>query len=112
MLCTFRKVLISAPGLLKSFREEGLWDLIFSEKFFYFGSSVDYMHQIIHATWNDRLIDAPKSTNSESFNEIDVNILQAEAISFLEFAATLIENSNNLVSKFSPALTKILLSLF
>ena len=70
------------------------------------------MHQIIHETWNDRLIDAPKSTNPESFNEIDVNILQAEAISFLEFAATLNENSNNLVSKFSPALTKILLSLF
>ncbi|RLM79604.1 BEACH domain-containing protein B [Panicum miliaceum] len=96
MLCTFRKVLISAPALLKSFREEGLWDLIFSEKFFYFGSSVDYMHQIIQETWNDQLIDAPKSTDSESLNEIDVNILQAEAISFLEFAATLNENSNNL----------------
>ncbi|RLN08296.1 BEACH domain-containing protein B [Panicum miliaceum] len=96
MLCTFTKVLISAPALLKSFREEGLWDLIFSEKFFYFGSSVDYMHQIIHETWNDQLIDAPKSTDSESLNEINVNILQAEAISFLEFAATLNENSNNL----------------
>ncbi|PUZ74193.1 hypothetical protein GQ55_1G045900 [Panicum hallii var. hallii] len=96
MLCTFRKVLISAPALLKSFREEGLWDLIFSEKFFYFGSSVDYMHQIIQEAWNDQLIDAPKSTDSESLNEIDVNILQAEAISFLEFAATLNENSNNL----------------
>jgi len=70
------------------------------------------MHQIIHETWNDQLIDAPKSSDSESVNEIDVNILQAEAISFLEFAATLNENSNNLVSKFSPALTKILLSLF
>ena len=66
------------------------------------------MDQIIHETWNDQLIDAPKSSDSESVNEIDVNILQAEAISFLEFAATLIENSNNLVSKFSPALTKIL----
>uniref|UniRef100_K3YP63 BEACH domain-containing protein B n=1 Tax=Setaria italica TaxID=4555 RepID=K3YP63_SETIT len=96
MLCTFRKVLISAPALLKSFREEGLWDLIFSEKFFYFGSSVNYIHQIIHETWNDQLIDAPKSTDSKSFNETDVNILQAEAISFLEFAATLNENSNNL----------------
>jgi hypothetical protein len=70
------------------------------------------MNQIIQEAWNDQLIDAPKSTDSESLNEIDVNILQAEAISFLEFAATLNENSNNLVSKFSPALAKILLSLF
>ncbi|XP_066329470.1 BEACH domain-containing protein B-like isoform X1 [Miscanthus floridulus] len=90
MLCTFRKVLISAPALLKSFREEGLWDLIFSENFFYFGSSLDYIQQ------NDQLIDAPKSIDSKSFNETDVNVLQAEAISFLEFAATLNENSNNL----------------
>ncbi|XP_023157987.1 BEACH domain-containing protein B isoform X1 [Zea mays] len=90
MLCTFRKVLISAPALLKSFREEGLWDLIFSEKFFYFGSSLDYIQQ------NDQLIDAPKSIDSKSFSETDVNVLQAEAISFLEFAATLNENSNNL----------------
>ncbi|KAL6629117.1 hypothetical protein ACP70R_028882 [Stipagrostis hirtigluma subsp. patula] len=96
MLCTFRKVLISAPALLKSFREEGLWDLIFSEKFFYFGSSVDYIHQIIHETWNDHLTDASESTDSKSFNRADVNILQAEAISFLEFAATLNDNTNNL----------------
>ncbi|CAD6251786.1 unnamed protein product [Miscanthus lutarioriparius] len=90
MLCTFRKVLISAPALLKSFREEGLWDLIFSEKFFYFGSSLDYIQQ------NDQLNDAPKSIDSKRFSETDVNVLQAEAISFLEFAATLNENSNNL----------------
>lgn len=105
MLCTFRKVLISAPTLLKSFREEGLWDLIFSDKFFYFGSSVSYIHQIIHEAWNDQLIDAPKSTDSKSFNETDVNILQAEAISFLEFAATLNENSNNLVLRIFSCLS-------
>ncbi|KAL6888469.1 hypothetical protein ACP4OV_009495 [Aristida adscensionis] len=96
MLCTFRKVLMSAPALLKSFREEGLWDLIFSEKFFYFGSSMDCIHQIIHETWNGHFIDASGSVDSKSFNQADVNILQAEAISFLEFAATLTENTNNL----------------
>lgn len=106
VLCTFRKLLISAPALLKSFREEGLWDLIFSEKFFYFGSSLDYIQE------NDQLIDAPKSINSKSFSVADVNVLQAEAISFLEFAATLNENSNNLVSQFSPALAKLLLLLY
>ncbi|GJM90279.1 hypothetical protein PR202_ga06543 [Eleusine coracana subsp. coracana] len=104
MLCTFRKVLISAPALLKSFREEGLWDLIFSEKFFYFGSPVDYINPIIHETQNDHFIDASESTGSKSINQADASILQAEAISFLEFAATLNENSNNLVSKLSPSL--------
>lgn len=99
ILCTFRKVLLSAPALLKSFREEGLWDLIFSEKFFYFGSPVDYINPIIHETWNDQFIDASESTGSKSINQADASILQAEAISFLEFAATLNENSNNLVSK-------------
>lgn len=108
MLCTFRKVLISAPDLLKSFRAEGLWDLMFSEKVFYFGSSVEYIHQIVRETQNDHFIDATKSTGSKSFNQDDVNILQAEAISFLEFAAILNENTNNLVSKISPALPKML----
>ncbi|TVU00170.1 hypothetical protein EJB05_54428 [Eragrostis curvula] len=96
MLCTFRKVLISAPALLKSFREEGLWDLVFSEKFFYFGPPVDYINPIIQETWSDQLIDAPESTGSKSSNQVGASILQVEAISFLEFAATLNENSNNL----------------
>jgi hypothetical protein len=96
MLCTFRKVLISAPVLLKSFREEGLWDLIFSEKFFYFGSSEECIHHIVGDTQSDHLIDATESTGSKS-NLADVNVLQSEAISFLEFAATLNENTNNLV---------------
>nr|BAD25221.1 putative LvsC [Oryza sativa Japonica Group] len=52
-----RKVLISVPALLKSFRAEA---------------------------------------GSKGLNQADVNILQAEAISFLEFAATINENTNNL----------------
>jgi hypothetical protein len=101
MLCTFRKVLISSPALLKSFREEGLWNLIFSEKFFYFGSPAGYINLIIHEKWNDQFIDASESTGSKSID-------QAEVISFLEFAATLSENSNNLVSKFSLSLAMML----
>ncbi|XBI45636.1 hypothetical protein VPH35_110081 [Triticum aestivum] len=97
MLSTFRKVLISAPVLLKSFREEGLWDLIFSEKIFYFGSSLECIHQIVGETetQTDHFTDAAESTGYKS-NLPDVNILQSEAISFLEFAATLNENTNNL----------------
>ena len=110
MLCTFRKVLISAPVLLKSFREEGLWDLIFSEKFFYFGSSVECIHQIVGDTQSDHFVDATESNGSKS-NLADVNILQSEAISFLEFAATLNENTNNLVFRNSSSLPKMLLIL-
>uniref|UniRef100_M8C0E6 BEACH domain-containing protein lvsC n=1 Tax=Aegilops tauschii TaxID=37682 RepID=M8C0E6_AEGTA len=97
MLSTFKKVLISAPVLLKSFREEGLWDLIFSEKIFYFGSSLECIHQIVGETetQTDHFTDAAESTGYKS-NLPDVNILQSEAISFLEFAATLNENTNNL----------------
>lgn len=108
MLCTFRKVLISSPALLKSFREEGLWNLIFSEKFFYFGSPAGYISPIIHEKWNDQFIDASESTGFKSIDQADASILQAEAISFLEFAATLSENSNNLVSKFSLSLAMML----
>uniref|UniRef100_J3L9U4 BEACH domain-containing protein n=2 Tax=Oryza brachyantha TaxID=4533 RepID=J3L9U4_ORYBR len=94
ILCTFRKVLILVPALLKSFRAEGLWGLIFSEKFFYFGSSMEYIHHIVGDAQNDHFIDATDSAGSKA--QADVNILQAEAISFLEFAATLNENTNNL----------------
>lgn len=112
MLSTFRKVLISAPVLLKSFREEGLWDLIFSEKIFYFGSSVEFIHQIIGETetQTDHFTDATESTGSKS-DLPDVNILQSEAISFLEFAATLNENTNNLVSEIYPSSHNMLLIL-
>uniref|UniRef100_A0A0D9VCI8 BEACH domain-containing protein B n=1 Tax=Leersia perrieri TaxID=77586 RepID=A0A0D9VCI8_9ORYZ len=91
ILCTFRKVLISVPALLKSFRAEGLWNLIFSEKFFYFGSSMESIHHIVRDTQN-----ATGPAGSQGLNLADINILQSEAISFLEFAATLNENTNNL----------------
>ncbi|KAL5208035.1 hypothetical protein ABZP36_032470 [Zizania latifolia] len=113
ILCTFRKVLILVPALLKSFRAEGLWSLIFSDNFFYFGSSVEYIHHIVCDTQNE-----PVGSKS-----LDVNILQAEAISFLEFAATLNENTNNLPecsalidvlehSTYDPVLAGIVLKSF
>ncbi|KAL5212760.1 hypothetical protein ABZP36_023607 [Zizania latifolia] len=122
ILCTFRKVLISGPALLKSFRAEGLWSLIFSEKFFYFGSSVEYIHHIVCDTQNDHFIDAAEPAGSKS-HQADVNILQAEAIFFLEFAATLNENTNNLPecsalldmlehSTYDPGLTGTILKSF
>ncbi len=59
---------------------------------------MEYIHHIVCDTQNNHFIDATESAGSKGLNQADVNILQAEAISFLEFAATINENTNNLVS--------------
>lgn len=94
---TFRRVLVLAPALLTAFREEGVWDLIFSEDCFYFGSSAeDIQFHIVTENQNDSVRNNKIATDSESSYRTDVNILHVEAISFLEFAATLNENTYNL----------------
>jgi hypothetical protein len=98
---TFRRVLVLAPALLTAFREEGVWDLIFSEDCFYFGSSAeDIQFHIVTENQNDSVRNNKIATDSESSYRTDVNILHVEAISFLEFAATLNENTYNLVTLF------------
>uniref|UniRef100_A0A0E0GD50 Neurobeachin alpha-solenoid region domain-containing protein n=1 Tax=Oryza nivara TaxID=4536 RepID=A0A0E0GD50_ORYNI len=97
MIRTFRMVLVSKPTLLTAFREEGVWDLIFSENCFYFGSSVEDMQfHIVAEVQNEDINGNTEPTDSESLYLSDVNILQLEAISFLEYAATLNENKYNL----------------
>jgi hypothetical protein len=97
----FKRVLISTPALLPAFREEGVWDLIFSGNFFYFGSSVEGTHfHIVTDIQNGDINSTQISIESESLYCTDVNILQVEAISFLEFAATLNENTYNTVKSF------------
>uniref|UniRef100_A0A0D9WT98 Plastocyanin-like domain-containing protein n=1 Tax=Leersia perrieri TaxID=77586 RepID=A0A0D9WT98_9ORYZ len=98
MIRTFRRVLVSKPSLLTAFREEGVWDLIFSENCFYFGSSVEdiQVHSVTEIETEDAINNNMETTDSESLYLSDVNILQLEAISFLEFAATLSENKYNL----------------
>ncbi|KAJ1260421.1 hypothetical protein BS78_10G231000 [Paspalum vaginatum] len=97
MIRMFKRVLISTPTLLPAFREEGVWDLIFSGNFFYFGSSVQDTHlHMVTDIQNGDVNGDPISTYSESLYRTDVNILQVEAISFLEFAATLNENTYNM----------------
>ncbi|CAD6338666.1 unnamed protein product [Miscanthus lutarioriparius] len=92
----FKRVLISTPALLPAFREEGVWDLIFSGNFFYFGSSVeDTCFHTVTDIQNGDVNSNQISIHSESLYRTDVKILQAEAISFLEFAATLHENTYN-----------------
>ncbi|KAL6873753.1 hypothetical protein ACP4OV_013835 [Aristida adscensionis] len=93
----FRRVLISAPALLTAFRVEGVWDLIFSDNFFYLGSPVEDAHfHIVTENQNGDVNNIKISTDSESSYHTDVNILQVEAISLLELAATLNENAYNM----------------
>nr|XP_029116201.1 BEACH domain-containing protein B isoform X4 [Elaeis guineensis] len=100
ILCAFRKVLVSAPVLLETFREERIWDLIFSEKFFYFRPSLEEVDEEIHAHSDSVLVNSELPSTAESSKDqakpIKVDILQVEAISFLEFVATLSGNTNNL----------------
>ncbi|XP_038988519.1 LOW QUALITY PROTEIN: BEACH domain-containing protein B-like [Phoenix dactylifera] len=100
ILCAFRKVLVSAPALLETFREERIWDLIFSEKFFYFRPSSEEVDAEIDAQGDSVLVKSELPSTTESSKDqakpIKVDILQVEAISFLEFVATLSGNTNNL----------------
>lgn len=101
VLLTFRKVLVLLPTLLDVFRAEGVWDFIFSENLFYFGpTSAD----LIGANCSNLGI---LVSVSEQFSELtciddggestEIDFLQVEAISLLEFAATLSGSSHNLV---------------
>lgn len=100
ILYTFRKILVSSPALLEIFRKEGIWDLIFSENFFYFAPALDdYSGEI--STYPDRvqesfeLYSSSRSSKSQ-VKPTEVEILQMEVISFVEFAATLDGNAHNL----------------
>ncbi|KAG9440194.1 hypothetical protein H6P81_020359 [Aristolochia fimbriata] len=98
ILYTFRKVLVSSPMLLDVFRKEGIWDLIFSEKFFYFRQAREGFNEEIKArAQEDPRNYAIVSPFSETaMNSHEVEIVQMEVVSFVEFAATLNGNKHNL----------------
>ncbi|XP_042508929.1 BEACH domain-containing protein B-like isoform X1 [Macadamia integrifolia] len=100
VLYTFRRVLVSSPALLEVFREEGIWDLIFSENFFYFGPTSDESSgELIKDIEEVPRYSELSSTSSSSMNQVkldDVEILQLEVISFVEFAATFNGSAHNL----------------
>lgn len=95
VLDTFRNLLSSTPTSLKIFHEEGIWDLIFSENFFYFESgSNESAGQIFAFSEKSEISSASRSSGTEEVNEF--NSLQMEVISFVEFAATCNENTQNM----------------
>ncbi|KAH7567643.1 hypothetical protein JRO89_XS07G0111300 [Xanthoceras sorbifolium] len=95
VLNAFRRVLVSSPISLEIFREEGIWDLIFSENFFYFGPALEDFSEEC-CTYNEAY-SLSNSTNSH-IKSSGVEVLQTEVISFVEFAATSIGSVHNLVS--------------
>ncbi|GER40247.1 WD40 and Beach domain-containing protein [Striga asiatica] len=99
VLFAFKKVLLSSPSLVDVFRAEGVWDFIFSENFFYFGPApTEFSRQNI--SWcKVPLVDEEGSTSGsvvDQPNSNQVEILQVEIISFMEFAATLSGSIHNL----------------
>ncbi|XP_062098924.1 BEACH domain-containing protein B isoform X2 [Humulus lupulus] len=99
ILVAFRKVLVEFPLSLDVFREEGIWEFIFSESFFYFGpASEDVSAEF--CTYNESLTkNEAYSISHITDNQpkiYGVQILQRELISFVEFAATLSGSAHNL----------------
>ena len=73
------------------FREEGIWDLIFSENFFYFAA--------ISEEASRAKLDHSSKSSSSMEGQDNLDIFHMEVISFVEFTATLNGNKHNLVWK-------------
>ncbi|OIW14558.1 hypothetical protein TanjilG_14944 [Lupinus angustifolius] len=102
VLNAFRNLLSSSSMTLEIFREEGIWDLIFSENFFYFESSSDEFTGLTLAYNEEKseILSASGST-SNTAGVIEVNSLQMEVISFVELAATAKGNAHNTIIPYS-----------
>ncbi|QHN94309.1 BEACH domain-containing protein B [Arachis hypogaea] len=120
VLNAFRDILSSSPLLLEIFREEGIWNLVFSENFFYFESvSDESARQILDNDEDSEILSAPSSVSNMA--EVSgVNNLQLEIISFVEFAATSSGNAHNMAemsamldalehSAYNPEIASVLL---
>mgnify|MGYP006889250761 FL=1 len=87
----------ASPGILSLFHEEGLWDVMFSEHFFYFEMSSNI------SVDGRRLSDAQVLYSSGIFDHgdheeiIDSEPLRLEVISFVELAATANSSYDNAV---------------
>ncbi|XP_057974811.1 BEACH domain-containing protein B isoform X2 [Malania oleifera] len=100
VLCAFRKVLLSSPVLIEVFREEGIWDLFFSENFFYFQPALEefsgegWLHSVGSLRKSEVYSTSSCTSSQEKASEIET--LQMEVISFVEFAATFNGSAHNL----------------
>uniref|UniRef100_A0A7N0VH18 BEACH domain-containing protein B n=1 Tax=Kalanchoe fedtschenkoi TaxID=63787 RepID=A0A7N0VH18_KALFE len=98
-LGAFQALLALSPFLLEVLREEGLWDLIFSENFFYFGPTLEESldeHSAFREGSKRKLEVTYSFTFSGNVKAHDFENLQADIISFVEFAATSNGSAHNL----------------
>ncbi|PIN12837.1 Conserved WD40 repeat-containing protein [Handroanthus impetiginosus] len=100
VLFAFKKILVSSPSLVDVFRVEGVWDFIFSENFFYFGSApAEFSGENcsrIHIPVMDDEGYCGSSSIEYGVQTKEGETLQVEVISFMEFAATISGSSHNL----------------
>ncbi|CAN6454099.1 unnamed protein product [Victoria cruziana] len=99
ILYTFRKLLASSPVLLEIFRAEGVWDLLFSENFFYFGLASEEAKENFSFCEQGRKYLGETLTFDCSGNlmEADESVtLPMGVVSLVEYAATLSINLHNL----------------
>ncbi|KAK4792509.1 hypothetical protein SAY86_022944 [Trapa natans] len=99
MLNTFRKILTSSPAYLEMLRDEGIWDLLFSENFFYFGPAFDESSGDCCSSnkeFSGRFDTRSSSDCLDPLKASGPELLQLDIISFVELAATSIECAHNL----------------
>ncbi|XP_050379175.1 BEACH domain-containing protein B isoform X2 [Argentina anserina] len=90
VLNAFRIVLDSFPSSLSVFREEKIWELIFSENFFYFGPAPEDLSRESSTCIESLRKHEILSSSSDIINQARVcgiEVLQMDVISFLEFVA-------------------------
>nr|GLL18344.1 BEACH domain-containing protein B isoform X1 [Ipomoea trifida] len=100
VLSAFKTILIFSPSLVDVFRAEGAWDFLFSENFFYFDpasgefSGHDGSNYEIPLFSNEQKYASNCTGSSINLNEVEA--IQREVISFMEFVATSSGSSHNL----------------
>lgn len=99
--------------LLEVFRDEGIWDLIFSEHFFYFGPSLDESSEGYSLGHEDACgnLSSSSSCNDHTMMGSGIESLQMNILSLTELAATSCGSTHNLV-RFPSLLNSARLFLF
>ncbi|KAK9930220.1 hypothetical protein M0R45_027267 [Rubus argutus] len=91
VLDAFRKILVSSPVSLQIFRQEGIWELIFSENFFYFGPAPEDLSgeccTHVESQRKNEMLSSSSDISSQAI-VCGIEVLQMEVISFVEFVAT------------------------
>lgn len=95
VLNAFKKVLLLSPVSLEVFREERIWDLVFSENFFYFEQTAEEFSEDC-LLYNEGTFSSSMNSNTRVKTSV-VEILQMEVISFVELAATSNGSVHNVV---------------